>query len=251
MIKNLVTYILKYWYLLPVFLFYTGATAQNFNSQVEAVIVINDAKDDVLEITGTAKNKTEENFSLRYELSVIASGTNQSRNSQSERFTLEPYQTKELSQTSVSIDPNAQTIVLLVLYDLEDKVIGTDRKVYNEQIKAEEQESASYQKKNEGIELMGMVTENTKTKAGKDFYDFFYQNYNLGANKTNRMIKIEEAISFGRTTRILVKVEDRVVHQFFAKPRLDFLKEQAEVALRQVNRYLEYLENRNEYNTKY
>ena len=242
---------LQYWCLLPVFLFYIGATAQNFNSKVEAAILIDDAKDDVLEITGTAKNKTEENFSLRYELSVITSGANRSKNTQSGRFALEPFQTKELSQTSVSIDPQASTIILLVLYDQDENVIGTARKAYNEQKKEDEKHSASFQKKNEGIDLIGMVTEDTKTKAGKDFYDFFYQKYNLSSNKTNKMIKIEEAISYGRTTRILVKVEDRVVHQFFARPRLDFLKEQAEIALRQVNRYLEYLENRNELDVKY
>lgn len=227
--------------------------AQNFNLEVEAIINTNDAKDDLLEVIGVATNKTETDFSLRYELSVITSDgrNNSSKNSQSGRFTLAPYETKELSKTSVSVNPSQRTILLLVLYDVDDKVVGTARKVYDEEEQEKAQEQMSFQKENEGIILEGMVTERTKTKPGKDFYDYFYQNYSLSPNKTNRMIHVDEVISFGRTTRITVKVEDRIVHQFFARPKLDYLKEQADAALRQVNRYVEYLDNRNEYNTKY
>lgn len=244
----------KYWFLVPVFFFCMISTySQNFNAEVEADINTNDIQNDILDIIGLATNKTETDFSLRYELSVITSDTknNSSKNSQSGRFTLAPYETKELSKTSVSINPSQRTILLLVLYDVDGKVVGTARKVYDEDEQEKQEKEMSYQKEYEGIILEGMVTERTKTKPGKDFYDYFYQNYSLSPNKTNRMIHVDEIISFGRTTRISVKVEDKVVHQFFARPKLDFLKDQADVALRQVNRYLEYLENRNEYNTKY
>jgi len=242
-----------YWYLLPVFLFTINATAQNFNAEVEAVLNIDDSKDDLLEITGVARNKTEANHSLRYELAVISldNNSNSSRNSQEGRFTLEAFETRDLSTTSIAINPNRQTTILLILYNQDDKVVGTSRKVYDSRDTKNIEKEVSFEKKNEGIQLTGFVTENIKTKPGKDFYDFFYQNYSLSPNQTNEMIHVEEAISLGRTTRIQVKVGDRIVHQFFARPRLDFLKEQAEVALRQVNRYLEYLENRNEFNTKY
>lgn len=228
--------------------------AQNFNSQVEATIKTNDAKNGVLEVTGIATNKTEGNYSLRYELSVITSNpesNNTSKNAQSGRFTLKPFETKNLSQTTVSINPVTRTIVLLLIYNEDDELMGTARKVYdsNEQELAEE--SMSYQKKNEGIRLVGMVTERTKTKPGKDFYDFFYQKYSASPNQGDKIIHIDEMISFGRTTRILVKVEDRTVFQFFAQPKVDFLKQKADEALREVNRYFEYLKNRNETQIQY
>lgn len=230
-----------------------GLHAQNFNSEVEAVISTNDAKEDILEIEGIATNKTEGNFSLRYELSVITSNenNNSSKNSQSGRFTLEPFETRKLSQTAVSIQPENRTIILLLIYNEDDELMGTARKVYdsNEQELAEE--NMSYQNKNEGIKLMGMVTERTKTKPGKDFYDFFYQKYSASPNQGDKIIHIDEMISFGRTTRILVKVEDRTVFQFFAQPKVDFLKQKAEEALREVNRYFEYLKNRNEAQIQY
>ncbi|MDT0678128.1 CsgE family curli-type amyloid fiber assembly protein [Autumnicola musiva] len=221
---------------------------QNFNSKVEAVININDSKQDILDIVGSAKNLTEANYSLRYELSVITNETqnNTSKNAQSGRFTLEPFETENLSQTSVSVNPDKETIILLMIHDEDNKPIGMKRVVYNKADRNNQENKISYQKPNEGIRLIGMVTENTKTKPGRDFYDFFYQQYSLGSNKGNKIIHIDEMISFGRTTRIMVKIDDRIVYQFFARPKLDYLKEQADEALKQVNRYFEYLKNRNE-----
>ncbi|MFZ0490392.1 MAG: CsgE family curli-type amyloid fiber assembly protein [Salegentibacter sp.] len=233
------------------FLYPQKASSQHFNSRVEASLNVNNAKNDILDVVGTAKNLTEGNYSLHYELSVITSdqSQNSSKSSQSGRFTLEPFETKTLSKTSVSINPHSRTILLLLIYDQDDKVIGTARKVYNEAKESEPE--LSYKKPNEGIQLTGMVTEKTKTKPGKDFYDYFYQKYSLSPNKLNKIIEVEEQISFGRTTRIAVKVQDQVVYQFFVRPKLDYLEDQADKALRQVNRYFEYLKNRSETTTQY
>lgn len=234
--------------------FYLSATmtanSQNFNSEVKAGITINDSKNDILNIVTTAKNITETSFSLRYELSVITTNEeskNSSKNSQSGRFTLEPFETKNLSQTSVSINPKNRTIILLVIFDLDDEVMGTFRLVYDAKEVENLQEDISYQKTNEGIVLTGLVTDRSKTKPGKDFYNFFYQKYSMSPSQGNKIIEIDEMISFGRTTRIMVKMDDRIIYQFFARPKLDYLKEQADEALKQVNRYFEYLKNRNEF----
>lgn len=247
-IKNTVTLLLivSVYFITPI-----SANSQNFNSEVEAGITINNSKNDILDIIATAKNITETSFSLRYEFSVITSSektNNSSKNSQSGRFTLEPFETKNLSQTSISINPNMRTIILLVLFDKDDVVVGTDRLVYDPKNEEKNEENISYQKPNEGIVLTGMVTDRSKTKPGKDFYDFFYQKYSMSPNQGNKIIEIDEMISFGRTTRIMVKINNQVIYQFFARPKLDFLKEQADIALKQVSRYFEYLKNRNELN---
>lgn len=229
-----------------------SAEAQNFNSEVEASIKTNNNKDNLLEISGIAKNLTEATYSLYYELSVIASSgnNNSSKNSQTGRFTLEPFETRKLSSTNVSINPSQRTIILLMIYN-DDEVMGTDRIVYDEKAEEKKEARLSYEKKNEGIELSSMVIQRTKTKPGKDFYDFFYQQYSLNPVEGNKMIKIEEMISFGRTTKIMVKVDDRIIYEFFARPKLDYLKEQANTALKQVNRYMEYLKNRSEKISQY
>ncbi len=218
---------------------------QNFNSEVEAIINTNDNKNDILEVTGIAQNKTNVSYGLRYELSVITSNpkvsNNSSKNSQSGFFTLEPYETSTLSTTSVSINPQMQTIILLLIYDEEDELLGTARKVYKALSQAAKNEELSYKKDNEGIQLYGLVTENTKTKPGKDFYDFFYQKYQLSQNPENKIIEIDEMISFGRTTKIMVKIENQIVFQFYSRPKLDYLEEMAGVALQRVNRYFQNL----------
>ena len=232
-----------------------SVTAQNLNSDIKAEVSVNDSPNEMMEILASAQNLTEGNYSLRYELSVISSDSNNnsSKNSQSGRFTLEPFETKKLSQTTISINPDKRTIILLLIYNEDDKLLGTDRKVFDSSQKEEKekQKNMSYKKDNEGIQLTGMVTENTKTKPGKDFYDFFYQKYNLSPYKGNKIIQIDEMISYGRTTRIMVKVDDVVIFQFFARPKLDYLKEKADEAVKQVSRYFEYLKNRNESNLQY
>ena len=240
-------------FLVLIFLLSVSAEAQNFNSEVEASIITNDNKNEILEISGIAKNLTEATYSLYYELSVITSSgdNNSSKNSQTGRFTLEPFETRELSSTTISINPSQRTIILLMIYNDDDEVMGADRIVYDEQAEEKKEARLSYEKRNEGIELSSMVIQRTKTKPGKDFYDFFYQQYSLNPVEGNKMIKIEEMISFGRTTKIMVKVDDRIIYEFFARPKLDYLKEQATKALKQVNRYMEYLKNRSEKISQY
>lgn len=239
--------------LVLIFLISVSAEAQNFNSEVEASIKTNDNKDNLLEITGISKNLTEATYSLHYELSVITSSgdNNSSKNSQTGRFTLEPFETRELSSTTVSINPQQRSIILLIIYNEDDEVMGTSRIVFEEKTEEKEENQFSYEKRNEGIELTSMVIQRTKTKPGKDFYDFFYQQYSLNPVEGNKMIEIEEMISFGRTTKIMVKVDDKVIYEFFARPKLDYLKEQAVTALQQVNRYMEYLKNRSEKISQY
>lgn len=249
---------IKFWILLGVLLLQHGVYTQNFNSKVEAIINTNDQKDDVLEVTGTALNKTEANLGLRYELSVITSNPsttngNSSKSSQSGFFTLNPFENKELSITSVGINSAMRTIILLLIYNEDEEIMGTARKVYESKensIKMAEK-NLSYKKKNEGIQLYGMVTEDTKTKPGKDFYDYFYQKYQLSQNPENKIIHIDEMISFGRTTKIIVKIDNTVIFQFYSRPKLEYLKKMAEAALQNVNRYFQNLKQQKQQITQY
>ncbi len=230
-------------------LFTSGMYSQNFNKEVEPVIQIQEKAGDIYAVTASAKNLTETALSLKYEFSIIKKGDNTSKNQQSNFFTLKPSEIKNLSTTSINKEDDSEVIILLIFMDEDGKIISTRREVLEKRSTPKKEES--YQKKNEGIKLIGFVTENTKTKAGKDFYDFFYQQYLLSGLDSERMISINEIISFGRTTRLNVKVDDKVVYQFFARPKLDYLKENADAALNQVSRYLQYLENRNEYTAQY
>lgn len=239
---------------LALFLFHFMGHTQHFNSEVQSILQVQHANN-ILDVTAIAKNLTKENKSLHYELSVITSATpggNTSKNAQTGFFTLKPYETKNLSRISVSIDDNNQTILLLLIYDKDNKLQGTARKVYPEEEEENlKEKQVSYTKPYEGIELEGMVTERTKTKAGKDFYKIFYQKYRLNDSPGNKIIKIEEAVSLGRSTKLMIIIDNDVLFQFYARPKLDYLEEMADLSLRYVNRYFENLKKRKEYITRY
>lgn len=226
--------------------------AQNFNSEVQAIFQVDDSKKDMLDILGIAKNLTKENKSLRYELSVITSdftGANSSKSAQSGFFVLKPYETQNLSRASASTSQEHRTILLLLIYDKDNNLLGTARKEYP--LKGKKENKASYKKPFEGLQLKGMVTEKTKTKPGKDFYKIFYQKYRLSDSPGNKIIKIEEMVSLGRTTKLMVKIDDKILFQFYARPKLEYLEEMADLSLRYVNRYFENLKKRKEYITRY
>jgi len=235
------------------FSFLSIMTSQNFNSQVEAIIQTNNDKNDFLEITGIAKNKTAANFTISYELSVITSddSNNSSKNAQSGLSALEPYEVQNLSKTSILVNPTQRTIILLLIYDEDKKIIGTARKVFDEGNGDTKEQLPSATGDNDGLLLTGLVTENTKTKFGKDFYDFFYQKYSMSGLKEKKIVRVEEMISFGRTTRILVKIDQTTIFQFLAKPSLDFLKQMANQAVLNVNRYFEKMNRQEELITQY
>ena len=237
--------------LLLFFLSIYSGFSQNFNKEVEPIINIQEKANDFYSITASAKNLTETALSLYYELSIIKRGANNSTNQQSNFFSLQASEVKNLASTSINFNDSTEIVVLLIFKDDNEKIISTNRKLIKSKDNESSKKTLSYQKKNEGIKLTGFVTENTKTKSGKDFYDFFYQQYILSELESERMISVEEIISFGATTRLSVQVEDRVVYQFFARPKLDYLRENADNAINEVSRYLQYLENRNEYTNQY
>jgi hypothetical protein len=101
-------------------------------------------------------------------------------------------------------------------------------------------------KPQDGFVLNGFVIENTITKAGRDFYKYFYAEYFNKGILTTKNIIIEEVPARSRFTRISVKVEDQLVWQFFSQPKKEFLKEMAQTALARSIIRLQQLEKQND-----
>lgn len=222
---------------------------QNLNKEVEADILVQDPKEDVVFYSASVKNLTGGNYSLTYQFSVLKKNKQEEidKETQEGRFTLTPFESKNLFKSQLVVSDTIENILLLLIFN-EDKLISTHKAEVNFK---KELPQESYNKMNEGLMISGIVAEDTKTKAGKDFYDFFYQKYHMSSLKTNKIIKVEEAISFGRTTRIQLKIENQIVYQFFAQPKLDYIKTQAEYAMTYLNRYLQQLEQSKVSSTQY
>lgn len=233
--------------------------SQIYNKDVVAAIDLEVQDNSIIKITGSAHNTTEISKSLRYVLSVIKSGKNKNKNAQEGRFVLEPNVKKNLSNTSINVNEEDRTIILLLVYENET-IIGKDRIVLNG-IEGEEDEVRNLQKASEnedvkntnedGFVLRGVVIEDTKTKAGNDFYDMFYSSYLTNNINGEKIVKIEERLAIGNTTQINVLVGDEVVVQFFVNPRTQYLKSMADNSIYRVNAYFQRLKDTKDQITRY
>ena len=236
--------------------------SQMYNTQVEAKINMEQFGDTYI-ITGSSVNKTSSNQSLRYVLSVIKNGSNDSntsKNDQSGRYILEIGEKKNLSSTTINVSDKDRVIILLLVYDEEDNPLGMDRVVINgteEDLALEKRDSierkkainsspdAQY-KTHDGIVLRGIVTEDTKTKPGRDFYKMFYSLYSANNINGEEIVTIKEMLSINNNTKIEIYVANEKVLEFFVRPQNEYLKAMSDVAIKRVYWYLQkYKENKN------
>lgn len=237
------------------------AVSQMYNTQVEAKIDVKQYGD-TFSITGSGVNKTDSNQSLRYVLSVIKNGSNSnnSKNDQSGRFILEIGEKKNLSSTTINVNNRDRIIIMLLIYDEEDRPMGMDRFIINEtkedllqekRDSIERQEALNpspdvTQKTEDGLMLKGIVTEDTKTKPGSDFYKMFYSLYTTNNINGEEIVRIKEVLSLNNNTKIEITVANELVWEFFVRPQNEYLKTMADVSIKRVYWYLQkYKESKN------
>ncbi|WP_299216397.1 CsgE family curli-type amyloid fiber assembly protein [uncultured Aquimarina sp.] len=197
--------------------------------------------DDIVSVSAEVANSTEVYKSLKYIYSIFRtdSDNNVTKNNQEGRFTLEANEQKNLATVSVGIDESDKIVILLLVYE-EETIVGKDRIAFNEEAKKKKKEEEEYTE-DDGIELKGIVIEETKTKPGKDFYEFFYNSYTLNRINGSKIVGVYEKLSFGRSTIIQVKIEDKVIHEFLGKPDIEYLEQMSKVAIRRVYKYFKDL----------
>ena len=230
------------------------ATAQIYNTQVEAKIILK-SNSEFIQVTGSAYNKTGFSQSLRYVLSVIKNpkGTsNSSKNDQSGRFVLTAGEQKNLSQTTINLDDSDRIIILLLVYDTEDKLLGKDRIVLNDDkgdkkiilpngSKDDSDLDRAYAS-SDGVELRGFVLEETKTRPGREFFTKFATAYRNSQINGAKIVTIREVLALANNTQIEVKVDDVVIMQFFVRPQNDYMDAMGQEAMRRVRDYFRALE---------
>lgn len=222
-------------FILPIISF-----SQTMNKEVKAKIEVSYSEDLIL-IKGTAENLTDVYKSISYKLSVIKNGENggnKSTNAQSGRETLDANQIKDLSRTQINSNPTDEIILLLLIYDEKENIIGKDRIVINEKKKTPIIEN----KIEDGLELIGIVSDETKTKFGKDFYDIFYTEYNKINKKGNKIVTVSEELTFARNTKMIIFVENEIIKEFILRPDEDFLLMMAQESANEVFKYFKNLE---------
>lgn len=92
------------------------------------------------------------------------------------------------------------------------------------------------------IEVDGLLFDETRTKNGRDFYDYFYRDWQAPANAKNYSIYLSEKPYRLTTTMIEIRINETLVFQAFLQPRSDYLEMLAEQAVAQTKIYLENYE---------
>lgn len=218
-------------------------SSQTVYKEVKAKIEVEEVEN-ILSITGTAENLKAVYKNISFKLSVFKknkSNDNKSSNMQDGRMTLEPINKVILSKTQINKGKDDQIIILLLIYDENNVIIGKDRLVFGQ----EEEPKVAVLKPNDGLEMIGIVSNETKTKLGNDFYDFFYSEFSKLKINSNKIIYVQEELTFGRTTKIIVNIDGEIIEEFIARPEEDFLKYMSQTASSKVFKYFKNIEKQN------
>jgi len=224
--------------------------AQFLNKNARAIIDFK-VKENTIGIKAKVENLLKYSQSLHYELIVYVEDNNgnKSKNSQSDWFVLESSEIIEISSVAIRFrNKKAKTIIVLLIKDVDEKTIASERKVFL----GSELQTGNYYKKitlrkkqkkytlqNDGVVLKGVVLERTKTKSGRDFYRLFYTEFIKYNFKDKRPILIEELHFRGRNTKVFVKIDNKTIYEFFAQPKTDYLKQHSNIAIKSLYNFFE------------
>jgi hypothetical protein len=223
--------------------------SQNFNKDIKPKIEVEEIEN-TLSATGTVENLKSEFRNISFKMTVFKKNklnSSRSDNSQEGRATLEPIQKVSLSKTQVNRGKDDQIIILLLIYDEDNTIIGKDRVVFG----GEEETKVTVLKPKDGLEMIGIVSNETKTKLGSDFYDMFYSEFSKVNIKSQKIILVQEELTLGRTTKITVAVDNDVIEEFIARPDEDFLKYMAETSAGKIFKYFKNIEKQAKFITQY
>lgn len=104
------------------------------------------------------------------------------------------------------------------------------------------QEETNKVKKDADIEIDGLLFDDTKTKSGREFYDFFYRDWEAPAEARNYSIIISERPFRLNITLIEVMINETVVFQSFLQPRTEVVESLAEQSIASTQMYLQTYE---------
>lgn len=89
------------------------------------------------------------------------------------------------------------------------------------------------------LEIDGLIVDETKTKVGRDFYDFFYRDWQPPEEANNYSIFIIEKPFRLNTTIIEIKINEITVFESFLQPRGDLVENLAVQSIANTQFYLQ------------
>jgi len=211
-------------------------TKQVKSQEVEAKILIKRVNG-LVDISGIVENHSKiyvegYNFNL-LALKLDAFG-NYLKNTQSGEFSLRPNERKNLATLKIVIKDRDE-LKLFFFIRKDGKLISKDTAIVVSKVKKLETKPMA----EETIEINGLVVEDVVTKLGKDFYDFFYQEYNTSGAKYPFVIHVIEKPLLGINSEVRIDIDDKMVYKMTTRPNEDYLQSAARQAIDVINDYNE------------
>lgn len=237
--------------------FSVGIKAQKFyNTEIAAKIEIVESNGLYL-ITANGSNLTELNKSVKYKFSIIKrDGTDTPKKEEVEGlYVIAPSNKVRFNNYSIPVAQSKDILVLLLVYD-GDSLIGKDRIIIDEikdGISSVGDGNVLSQALNSGEEIgiKGLIIEDTKTKAGRDFYRLFFQKCDIANISWSKDVLVKEDFGLGRSTVLKVIEGTKTIIQFNAQPKDDFLSQAADECIRLVQKHFNELSKTNQLLTSY
>lgn len=214
--------------------------AQNINKEIEGQILV-EKNSEFYTFRAAVINKTAIAQNLNFEFSVFRTDpktNNTTKSSQKNLFTLNSFEKKILSSVTINYSVEDKIVLLVIIYDQDNKPLGRDRIVLENGGKTILNLKKPVAPTQDGVFLEGVISQKTLTKSGRDFArDFSLRYYNAQIHSPKNIF-IKEVPGRRRNTLITVEVENTVVWQFFAQPRKEYLRDMVQRSLGQVTRYI-------------
>lgn len=175
------------------------------------------------------ENKDSQNHSISYELLVKRQtpAGNLSTNRQGGQALIKPNEKKMLSVFSVNREEEDA-------FSAELKVFENGRQILSDSIKSEvrqeieNEDQPSYDENQVSGNML--IIDNTRTSAGHDFYELFYNAWEAPPGGESVVIDIEELPFRGLTTLIKIKLDEITVFSQHIQPQRRYLEELTPVA---------------------
>jgi len=127
--------------------------------------------------------------------------------------------------------------------DDDEAVLMAFREAFEQNLR-EEAERQELEERTQETELQvftevdGMIHDETRSKAGRDFYDMFYSFWQTPPGATNYSIRILEQPAPSMGTIVTVMVNDIETFQTRLQPRYEYIEEAGQFAVRRTYLYL-------------
>lgn len=215
-------------------------SAQQIN--IKSSIEVNEVEN-MLSLKAFVLNNDEVIHDLNYLLVAIKRNkyNNFSTNKQEGQFVITAYEKKNLSEIRLNISKGDQVKSYLFIKDeIKNELIAKDSVILNfdgKNLVTTNDSNPEPTFLKEEFVLKGLVIDQTKTKFGRDFFDYFYSAYNLMNEKYPFIVTITEVPSLGRTSIIQIEDRDKLLHSFRVEPKEEYVKMQVDYTLKRLNQY--------------